>query len=520
MMIQPAVSRAKRGLRKASTYSIPAPVGGWNVRDPLAAMGEKDAIVLENFFPGAGGVDLRPGSADWSTGYAAPVRHLMAWNGLGSQKMFAATDTGIFDATTQGAVGAAAIAVTNGYMSSVSFNVLGGAFLIAVNGVDKLKLYNGTAWADIDAVSVPISITGLATTSLTNVAVLKRRLWFVQKDSMSAWYLPVAQVGGVLTEFPLGQVFTKGGHLVAIGNWTIDGGNGSDDYGVFISSEGEVAVYRGTDPASATDWNLIGVYYVGEPIGKNCFCKFGGDVLILCRNGLYPLSEATLSATVSRAQSLTNKIDTAFINAAKLYGDNRGWDVVVYPQGSFVLVNVPITTSYTEQYVMNTTTKAWCKFLGMPAASWLVFDAELYFASGNGVSKAWTGKSDKGAAIVGRAQQAYNDFRRPAQQKLIKLLRPILTTDGNVGVGLSLDTDYSINDFTSITTPASSPGAIWDTALWDGANWAGSSETRRGWASVAAREGYTAALRLQVTTNSVTLGWSATDFVYELGGVL
>lgn len=519
MIRLPAVSRKTRGLQKASAYTIPAPVGGWNVRDPLASMRETDAIVLENFFPTAGGVDLRPGAQDWSTDYPSAVLSLMAWNGLSSQKMFAATATGIYEATSQGPVGAAVSIVTSGYFSSVDFNVLGGAYLIAVNGVDKLKLYDGTTWADIDGVSVP-AITGLATTSLSQVAVIKRRLWFVEKNSMSAWYLPVAQIGGALSQFPLGQVFTKGGYLVAIGSWTVDGGNGSDDYTVFVSSEGEVAVYAGTDPASATDWILVGTYYIGEPVGKNCLCKFGGDLLILSRNGLYPLSKALQDASVNRVQTLTDKIDTAFIAAVKLYGNSLGWSVTAYPQGSFVLVNIPVTVTYTEQYVMNSTTKSWCKFTGWPASAWLVFGTEIYFASGTKVAKGWTGASDFGNSIVGRAQQAYSNFRHPARQKHFKLVRPIVTTNGSIGLGLSIDTDYAINDYTSIATPASIAGAIWDSALWDASAWAGSSETRRAWATVPAREGFVAAFRLQVATNSVTLGWSATDFAYEIGGVL
>lgn len=519
MNLLPAVQRANRGLKKASTYSIPAPVGGWNVRDPLAAMKETDAILLENFFPTAGGVDLRPGAVSWSTGFASPPQTLMYWNGLASQKMFAATATGVYETTLAGAVGASATALTNGRLSFVNFNVLGGAYLIAVNGVDKLKLYDGAAWTNIDNASVP-AITGVATTSFVGVTVLKRRLWFVEKDSMNAWYLPAAAIGGAAVAFPLGQVFTRGGYLTAIGKWTIDGGSGADDYGVFISSEGEVAVYKGVDPATPGDWELVGVYYIGAPIGRNCLINYGGDLLILCRNGLVPLSRSLQNATVNRKQSLTDKIDTAFIDAVRLYGNNPGWSVTVYPQGSFVLVNVPVTATYTEQYVMNSTTGAWCKFIGWPANAWLVFSTNIFFASGNTVARAWTGPSDFGNAIIGRAQQAYSNFKNPSRQKHFKLIRPIITSDGSPGVGLSLDTDYAIGDFNSIATPASVPGFVWDSALWDASAWAGSAETRRAWATVPAREGFTAALRLQVATNSVTLGWSATDFAYEIGGVL
>jgi hypothetical protein len=43
--------------------NIPAPVGGWNARDPIADMPARDAVFLDNFFPRASDVMLRPGSA-------------------------------------------------------------------------------------------------------------------------------------------------------------------------------------------------------------------------------------------------------------------------------------------------------------------------------------------------------------------------------------------------------------------------------------------------------------------------
>lgn len=521
MIRQPLLGKPSgRGLQKAATASLPAPVGGWNVRDPLAAMSPKDAILLENWFPKANDVELRPGCQAWATSFPAPPLTLMPWNGPSSGKLFAATATGIYDATAGAAVGASLTPLTSGYLQYTNFQVAGGQYLVAVNGLDKLKLYNGATWADIDSTTTP-AITGLATTSLSSVAVASRRLWFVQVNSSSAWYLPVASVGGALTEFPLGAVFSRGGCLVAIGTWTIDGGDGADDYTVFISSEGEVAVYKGTDPASATTFAKVGIYYIGEPIGKNCFCKYGGDLLVLCQNGLFPLSKALQSSTVNRSTALTAKIDTAFTEAAALYGTNPGWQVVVYPQGSFILVNIPVSTGYTIQYAMNSITGAWCVFKGWYAAAWEVFNEDLYFASDTKTAKAWTSQSDFGAAIVGKCKQAYSYFGQSARQKHFKLVRPLIAVSGGVTLSIGFDIDYAVTEAAS-TTATLPPvlGDVWNSGHWDSAVWASSSETKREWATVFVKECYAAAFRLQVSTNSVSLKWSATDFVYEVGGVL
>jgi hypothetical protein len=43
----------------------------------------------------------------------------------------------------------------------------------------------------------------LTTTSIVNVFASKGRLYFIEKNSLSFWYLAAGVVGGALTEFPL-----------------------------------------------------------------------------------------------------------------------------------------------------------------------------------------------------------------------------------------------------------------------------------------------------------------------------
>lgn len=595
MIRKPLINRSSgRGLQTAHTATQAAPIGGWNARDPVAAMPAKDALVLENWFPKAGNVTLRPGAVEWATGFTENPLTLMPWNGGSSAKLFAATPTKIVEVDGGPISGTALASLTSGYLSFTNFQVSGGQYLLAVNGIDFLQMFDGSIWRQVNSGTGSIStatcashlvtvttstnhgrktgdsltiaglsagysgtwaitvvdsthftftspsladgtatgtgtwqyngvnITGVATNTLTQVAVACRRLWFVQSGTSSAWYLPTAQIGGALTEFPLGSIFLRGGTLVAIGTWTVDGGDGSDDYTVFISSEGEVAVYKGTDPSGISSFAKVGVFYVGEPLGNNCFCKYGGDLLILCQNGLFPLSKAMQSASINRTQTLTAKIDTAFTEAATLYGANPGWQAVVFPQGNLLIVNIPITASYTVQYVMNTITGAWCKFTGWLAFSWAVFETQLYFASDTKVAHAWQGTSDFGAAIVGRAQAAYNSFGAPARQKHFKLVRPLVTIDGEVVLQVGFDMDYAVSDFSSLSTLTPANGYLWDDpgTKWDSVTWGSDSESRREWMTVFSSEGYAAAFRLQTSTTSVSIEWSATDYIFSVGGIL
>lgn len=519
-MQEPLINRARRGLQHSRTKSLPPPVGGWNVRDALAGMPATDAVVMENWFPRAHEVEIRPGVALWGEGFGSEVAYgLMPWNGPTANQLFATTDAGVYNTTATGLVGAPVAVITNGYMQSVNFGTAGGQFLVAVNGTDKLLLYNGTTWTFIDGTSVP-AITGITTTNIINVAVLKQRLWFVLRNSSSAWYLPVSAVGGAAVEFPLATIFSRGGTLTAIGSWTIDGGDGSDDYGVFVSSEGEVAVYKGTDPSSSSTWTHVGTYYVGEPLGTRCLHKFGGDLLFLCQNGLFPLSKAVQSVTVNRRSALTNKIDTAFTDAVELYSQNRGWEIHVFPDGGLLLVNVPVSATVTEQFVMNTVTGSWCKFTGIFATSWRVFNDLLYVGTAARIGRAWSGVSDFGVPIAAVAQQAYNYFDARGQLKLAEMVRLTLNISGAIDLTLGFDTDFEQNAIASQISLANVSGSSWGSGAWDTAIWGVDTEVKREWATVPAPPFYAGALRVQATTGTVRVRWSSTDFVFSLGGVL
>lgn len=90
-MRKPAFQKAARGRQVASEYSLPAPVGGWNARDSVADMDEKDAVKMVNWFPETTDVRVRKGSADHVTGIGAQVESLMPYNSPdGTKTLFAA----------------------------------------------------------------------------------------------------------------------------------------------------------------------------------------------------------------------------------------------------------------------------------------------------------------------------------------------------------------------------------------------------------------------------------------------
>jgi hypothetical protein len=486
-----------------------------------------EAVFLDNFFPRTSDVQLRKG---FRTHAKVPldreIRTLMGYKATnGATKLFAATQNGIFDVTAGGDLAAPVTACTSGEWQHTLVTTAGGSFLLACNGKDKMKSYNGAAWTDVDAVSAP-AITGIDTTQVVNISKFKTRVILCKKDSLSFWYLPNNAIAGAAVEFPLGALFSKGGYLMATFSWTLDGGDGPDDYFVAITSEGEVALYRGTDPSLSSTFAIVGIFQLAKPMGRRCFVKLDSDTAVITQSAVYPLSRALgLSQTKRKSTSLTERIQKAYSEFAQQHKALFGWSVTLFPEASMLLVNVPILNYptrniiYSYQFVMNTETGAWCRFTGQHSEAWLAFDGKLYFALHNIINEAWTGTSDNGGAITGLAKTAFTPLGTAAN-KQVKMVKPIIQSDTDVTLQLGVDVDYADNTLQTSKAVYSQALALWDSATWGGAVWNGSSRTIARWRSVACKMGRTAALRLRTSGKDVTMTWIATDLLVEDGGLL
>lgn len=457
----PGKNRARQ--RIVREEPMPFPVGGWNSKSPLAAMESQFAVQLKNWFPQAGYGEIRRGFRKHagSMGVTTPVESLMAWRGPSSSKLFAAAGSVIYDVSAATDAIPAVTGASTARDQHVNFTTSAGHFLFVVNGADAAAYYNGSAWVE------PV-ITGISSTDFVHVNSHKQRLWFVEINSTSAWYLDAAAVAGAATEFALGSVFSRGGYLMAMGTWTRDGGAGADDFAVFISSEGQCALYQGTDPSSADTWALVGTFDVPPPIGRRCFFKFGADLGLITLAGVFPLSQL-LAVDQSQAPqvALTDNISPDFNLAARNDGSNWGWEACVYPKGTRLIVNIPTVENETaKQYVMNTLTGGWCEFDAHNAQTWIVWNDALYFGGPDGaVYKADTGAVDYDAEIVAVGQSAYNAMGSP-YLKQWEMVRALITASGGTRPEIGVSCDFTETDSLTSASAALSSGAVFGTAVF------------------------------------------------------
>lgn len=504
----------------ARVKSYPSPVGGWNARDALAAMKPIDAVYLVNWFPRTTDCVIRGGDDDYATDIDGPAETLAVYNELdGGAQFFAASNAGVYDISSPGSAVLSAATCTMGRWQTVNFGDGTNNYLIMVNGTDDPLYYNGSAWLSVNAGSSP-ALTGVTSNTLIHVMVYQGRLFYIQKNTLSFWYLAAGAAGGALTEFDLSSICRMGGYLVAMATWSFDGGDGPDDYAVFVTSEGEILAYRGTNPSDASAWSKVGTYFLGKPLGRRCFVQYGGDLVLITQNGAFPLSAALQTASIDRRVALTNKIENAFNEAYRSFGQNFGWEAIVFPAQSAMLFNIPTAEdSEAEQYVMNTITKSWCRFNSWNANTFAVYNNELYYAEGDEVRKAWTGQADGDSEVIAEAKQAFS-YLDSNELKQVTLWRPVLQVNGPLSYLTGIDVDFQDTPIVGEATYSVTGGAQWDVTNWDEGYWAAGLAIVNNWTSPQQNIGYAIAGKLKINNDALEIHWMASDTVFQTGGII
>ena len=515
------------------THAIPSPTDGWDALSPLALMDPKRAPILINWVPRPGWVELRAGYIPWAVCSSLPVETIMVYRGLGNQQMFAASSGIIYNVTNQYTPTSVVTGLSNARWQYVNFTSAGGVKVIqCANGQDPIQQYDGTTWLPFNgAVNAsqpsgfnpvnPLAGTALASYTVRSIYAQKQRLWYLLNNALGQPSTIVAfQASGTIEgqingSQDLGLLWTQGGYLIAMADWTIDGGNGPQDYVVFLSSRGQASIYQGTDPTSATAWSLVGTFQLPPPIGQRCVTSLGSDVGVITQQGVIPLSSALpFDPSADRSAAITSRIQNAMAQAANSYNQNFGWQLISFPLQTLLILNVPIATNSSQvQYVMNALTGAWCQFNGWNANCFEIYNDNLFWGGNNGyVNQGYIGGSDFFENISADMQCAFNYFDDPGRIKRMTLVQPLLTAQGAITPFMTVDYDFTANT-TSAPVSTFSGGALWDVALWDVALWPSGTTNVISWYSVEAI-GHALAIRMKVNYDANT---STSNGTFDLG---
>lgn len=375
-----------------------------------------------------------------------------------------------------------------GAISGATALVVGVVTSGSTSGTLKLGTVTGGPFQDNEAISSAggaaivdgvvssasaITISGVSTRNLSHAWVYQNRLFFIEKNTLRAWYLPTASIGGTALDLSLAGVFQKGGSLLFGATWALDSGSGLDDKCVFVSTEGEVAIYSGSDPSNASSWSLQGRYDIGKPIGKRAVMRAGGDLLIATDDGIVPLSEALQRdpAALSLA-AVTSRIRDTWDKTVLDYG--RDVEILKWTQNNLMLVQFPGSE---RMLTANLLTGAWATQGGWRGNCMGEYDGAVFVGRDDGrIYQIDDTGEDDGVDIVAQACMSFSDFGNPTSFKRASLAKVAFNAYGDFAYSVSISEDYRVQ-FPSAPDPL--PDQT-DQLVWGFGNWGNKVWKRKG----------------------------------------
>nr|WP_064245445.1 hypothetical protein [Rhizobium leguminosarum]OAP97012.1 hypothetical protein A4U53_11830 [Rhizobium leguminosarum] len=409
---------------------------------------------------------------------------------------------------------------------TLTFTPVAGTLTLTVAGsVTNAQLETGAAATPY----VPSTmITGIPDSSLLiAVTAYRSRLWFIEKNSTNVWYLATDAVSGTATVLPVGGNMKYGGTLVAINVWTIPVSTGLQQCLVLMSSEGEVIVFQGSDPSSASNWGLIGTFKLGRPLGTDrCMLSVGADLAIMTTDGIVPITKAVqLDRGATSLGAITAKIGPTWRETVAAIGTtSEEWQLASFPARQMAIVNLPSSFG-TYQYVMNTETGAWCRFVGISASCWATWQDRLFFGSSDGtVYEAEAGASDNGVAIDALMVGAWNRFGDGLSTKFSKLIGVTAQIGVSALMYAGISTDYQTKIPTALLSSVeNSAAAKWGTAIWGVSKFPGNILARKFASAGAAGAALAPTVRALISGSSASVSEAAVvggEVLYEKGAPL
>lgn len=527
---QPVPSQAAQHFE---TITIPAPTRGLVLNENETFMQPGGALVCDNWKPTLRGVSLRAGCARWCTlPENTPVISAFQYVDSQNQSIFVGNATKLYDVTSGVPVVVKSGQHSGNYVASHLANQGGNWMLVANDAGDPLLRYNGSTWATLntttpaawannhayalgaraqdpvdssiwkcavahtsattgtfladrtanptywttDAASDGVSwITGPPGTAIVNgsnltyITKYRNRFYFIEKNSMNAWYLPLNAAGGALQMIPLSGAATRGGKLLFCAPWSIDAGDGIDDKLVFCTDLGELLIFSGSDPSTANNWRQEGRYQCSPPLGMNAWMQIGGELLIATTSGIIPTS-AAISKTPEQLElaAITQQIRSMWRDEVAIKR-SWSWTMCNWEQYGGIFVTLPGSRpGYCA--VVNASTGAWGRFVGYDATCFVRLQDNMFFGTQTGiVMQADRGGYDDGLPYVATLVGGWEMFQAPGQTIVWRQARASFTVPAGQPFipHLAATTDYVL-----VIPPPPSAGA--DPVLldvWDEGNW-------------------------------------------------
>lgn len=475
---------------------VPAPMAGINAVDGLLSMGERgpeDSIFQYNLIPAEYGTKVRTGYRDWATDVGDDgIRTIMPYTGSVSanNRLWAMANDGIYNVSSSGASPAVTLAfatvdANSGYGQWTSYTTAAGHFGLYCDETNGYYVYteSGATWAKVAMGAGATQVANVDPADFVMPVIYKERVWFVERDSARAWYLPTGAIFGAATSFNFGNKFKKGGTLVALFNWTVDGGEGTNDYLVAFSSSGDVVLYLGDDPATATSFTQQGQWYIGPPpAGRRIAGSFGGELYVLSAYGIIPLTRLIAGALIQQDDIYLSRKITPLINDQMLLSrESLGWEIKLIPTENLLVCSVPARTGFSDiQFVQALNSKGWAVYRDIPYYTGDTWEGDFYIGTADNRVLLHTGTQDavdlngeNGIAIEWSGLSVFQEYGEIGKHKITQFIRPVFLAAQAPSYAVEARYDYNLSEVLSPPAAPSISGSVWDVGVWDSALWGG-----------------------------------------------
>ena len=532
------------------TTRYPAPDGGVDTRAAVGKSELSTCVYAYNLVPFEYGMVVRRGYREWQIGVdnggLISINTMIPFDGvdvLGSgDKLFAVSNEGIWDVSLVGAAPILKMAFNN-----ISAQAGFGPFTHYIDDSGQDLLFyadslNGLFTYDpiLDTWAQAAGITGPAVENIRFIVSHKQRLWMIEETSTKAWYLPIGSKSGQATEFFFGSKFKHGGSLEGLFNWSVDGGEGLDDYLVAVSHAGDVIPYKGEDPSSADSWSQVGTYFIGEvPEGPFFAIEQGGELMLLASFGLVAMSDLLQGVDSASLQSNAKNSGMALKIASLLRREMQetisepGWSIQLIPsEGGMLITSPTVNNKAPIQYYYNMAAQGWGLWRDAPIRCATTWQNAVVFGTEDGrvmrmdvtvdeQTLAPPAQGLNGRDIDFSILSSFTSLGMDGLYKKVTLIRPDFLADLAPSYSNLARYDFDLRELIH-TDKGASPlyaAATWDVSAWDNAVWGGSQLVPNTFVGGSWGYGRYVAIATRGSTRTTTrlVGW---DLTFSGGGSL
>jgi len=459
----------------APVVTTQIPLKGMNRKDPYAAMDPNYGTWIRDFIAEAGYFRMRHGFVIHCVPVDSPalIESLGTWGSklnTTTNKLFAycsgeaAHTNTIYDVSTSTpALESTLATATCDTVAPVKFRKYT-AFFGDDDWAASNVIYNGSNFT-----TVPYGYTYGGDSIGSHVACsFKGRVYMF--SGTSCYYSGLASYTGATSLFDVADFLEDGGNIVWCGVLSPPGDRTDEIMLAFGNSAGEILVYSGDYPASAT-WSIARRFRTSPPLGPNSVVSFRNDIWIMTMTGVVSLrdlftkgSVAAEDQTVSWAidpywQGLTARLTAQWTNpVTSAYWPEQNKIFILMP--GYINESGNYTGLSATMFVYNCLTQAWTilNLPGMPGASTgnlTYYKNNLYFSVSNVIMTFGSGYKDESylspgtyAGINAIMWGAYSNYGSAGKNKTLIGFEPIINTDlagvtvagvGGVSMSASID---------------------------------------------------------------------------------